>query len=90
MATQSAAVHNEHIKSYVAGLRARGKPYKCAIVAAMRKMLIYLQSLLKNPEKAELLKQEKNLVLCHILILGYSDLSFSLASSILNCQSTPR
>ena len=51
MAAQSAAVHNSHIKTYVEGLRARGKPYKCAIVAAMRKILIHLQSLLKNPEK---------------------------------------
>jgi len=51
MAAQSAAVHNPHIKAYVADLRARGKPYKCAIVAAMRKLLIHLQSLLKNPQK---------------------------------------
>ena len=29
----------------------KGKPYKCAIVAAMRKSLICIQSLLKNPEK---------------------------------------
>lgn len=50
MATQSAAVHNPHIKAYVDRLRARGKPYKCAIVAAMRKLLIHLQSLLKNPQ----------------------------------------
>ena len=50
MAAQSAAVHNEHIKEYVDGLRARGKPYKCAIVAAMRKLLIHLQSLVKNPQ----------------------------------------
>jgi len=52
MAAQSATVHNPHIKAYVDGLRARGKPYKCAIVAAMRKLLIHLQSLLKNPQKA--------------------------------------
>jgi transposase len=52
MAAQSAAVHNPHIKAYVDGLRARGKPYKCAIVAAMRKLLIHLQSLLKNPKNA--------------------------------------
>lgn len=52
MAAQSAAVHNEHIKKYVDGLRARGKPYKCAIVAAMRKLLIHLQVLLKNPQNS--------------------------------------
>ncbi len=50
MAAQSAAVHNEHIKKYVDGLRARGKPYKCAIVAAMRKLLIHLQILLKKQQ----------------------------------------
>ena len=48
MAAQSAAVHNEHVKKYVDGLRGRGKPYKCAIVAAMRKILIHLQVLLKK------------------------------------------
>lgn len=52
MAAQSAAVHNEHIKKYVDGLRARGKPYKCAIVAAMRKLLIHLQVLLKNSQNS--------------------------------------
>lgn len=50
MAAQSAAVHNQHIKTYVQTLRSRGKPYKCAIVAAMRKLLIHIQSLLKNPQ----------------------------------------
>lgn len=48
MAAKTAAVHNPVIKEYVDKLRARGKPYKCAIVAAMRKLLIYLQSLLKK------------------------------------------
>ncbi len=48
MAVQTAAIHNPVIKSYVEGLRARGKPYKCAMVAAMRKMLIHLHILIKN------------------------------------------
>lgn len=48
MAARSAAVYNPVIKKYVSGLRARGKPYKCALVAAMRKMLIHMQSSLKN------------------------------------------
>lgn len=47
MATHTAAMHNPVIKEYVDGLRARGKPYKCAMVAAMRKMLIHMQSELK-------------------------------------------
>lgn len=50
MAAQCAAVHNEHIKKYVDGLRARGKPYKCAIVAAMRKLLIHIQILIKKTQ----------------------------------------
>lgn len=52
MAAATAAIHNPHIKKYVEGLRARGKPYKCAIVAAMRKLLIHAQSRLKNSENA--------------------------------------
>lgn len=48
MAAQSAAQHNPVIRDYVQRLIARGKPYKCAIVAAMRKLLIHLQSLLKH------------------------------------------
>ena len=50
MAAQSAARCNPVIKAYVLGLRERGKPYKCAIVAAMRKLIIHLQSLLKKSE----------------------------------------
>lgn len=52
MAAQSAAVHNPVIKRYVAGLRERGKPYKVALVAAMRKLLIHLQTIIKNQQKA--------------------------------------
>jgi transposase len=48
MAAHTAATHNPVIRSYVQGLLARGKPYKCALVAAMRKLLIHLQSNLKN------------------------------------------
>jgi transposase len=48
MAAHTAATHNPVIKAYVKGLRSRGKPYKCAIVAAMRKLLIHLQSLLRK------------------------------------------
>jgi len=47
MAAVSAARFNPVIGDYVAGLIARGKPFKCAIVAAMRKLLIHMQSLLK-------------------------------------------
>ena len=48
MAAKTAAIHNEVIKEYVDKLRARGKPYKCAIVAAMRKLLLHIQSIIKK------------------------------------------
>jgi transposase len=52
MAATCAAVHNEHVKKYVDRLRfEKGRPYKWAITAAMRKMLIHIQSLLKNHQK---------------------------------------
>jgi transposase len=48
MAAKSAARFNPVIKNYVEGLTARGKPYKCAMVAAMRKLLIHLHILIKQ------------------------------------------
>jgi transposase len=50
MAAHTAARCNPVIAPYVKGLRDRGKPYKCAIVAAMRKLLIHIQSLLKKAQ----------------------------------------
>jgi transposase len=50
MAAHTAATCNPVIAAYVKGLRDRGKPYKCAIVAAMRKLLIHIQSLIKNAQ----------------------------------------
>ena len=44
------ATCNPVIAAYVQGLRDRGKPYKCAIVAAMRKLLIHIQSLMKKAQ----------------------------------------
>lgn len=52
MAATAAANHNDVIKAYVQSLLARGKPYKCAIVAAIRKIVIHAQSLLKKHEIA--------------------------------------
>lgn len=51
MAAQTASMHNPVIKDYVDGLRARGKHYKSAMVAAMRKLLLHIQSILKNNKK---------------------------------------
>lgn len=50
MAATAAAKHNEVIHTYVSDLKARGKPHKCAIVAAMRKLLLHAQSNLKKNE----------------------------------------
>ena len=50
MAAQSAATHNDVIKEYVTSLMKNGQPYKSALVAAMRKILICLRSLLKNSD----------------------------------------
>ena len=50
MAAKTAARINPVIRAYVEGLLARGKPYKCALTAAMRKILIHVQSLLKKRE----------------------------------------
>lgn len=52
LAARVAAVHNPVIKPYFDALRKRGKPYKCAIVAVMRKLLIHISSLLKTDELA--------------------------------------
>jgi len=52
MAAHTAASCNPVIAPYVKKLRDRGKPYKCAIVAAMRKLLLHLQSLLKKAQLA--------------------------------------
>jgi transposase len=52
MAVHTAASCNPVISAYVQGLRDRGKPYKCAIVAAMRKLLIHLQCLIKKSQLA--------------------------------------
>ena len=50
MAAVSAARFNPVIRDYVQRLTSQGKPFKCAIVAAMRKILICMQSLLKKPD----------------------------------------
>lgn len=44
MAAQTATIHNPVIKTYFDGLVDRGKPYKCAMVASMRKLLIHMRS----------------------------------------------
>ena len=48
MAARTAAQHNPLIRNYVNDLMLRGKAYHCALVAAMRKILIHLHILVKN------------------------------------------
>lgn len=50
MAAKSAAQHNPVIREYVRGLVERGKPYQSALVAAMRKLILHIHALLKNPQ----------------------------------------
>ena len=50
MAASSARIHNEHIKAFYERLRENGKPYKVAIVAVMRKLIIHIQSIIKKLE----------------------------------------
>jgi transposase len=52
MAALVASRFNPVIRDYMERLTQRGKPFKCAIVAAMRKLIIYIQSLLKNAQYA--------------------------------------
>jgi transposase len=50
MPTLVAVQHNPVLKAHYLNLRAKGKPAKVALVACARKLLIYLNSLLKNPQ----------------------------------------
>lgn len=52
MAAVCAARCNPVIQPYVQGLKQRGKPSKCALVAAMRKLLIHIQSELRKQHYA--------------------------------------
>ena len=53
MAALVASKHNPVIRAYVERLKAAGKPHKAAMTAAMRKLLIHIQSRLKTLEKSE-------------------------------------
>jgi transposase len=48
MAATSGKTHNEHLKAFYQRLQAKGKPYKVCIVARVRKLIIHLQSIIKN------------------------------------------
>jgi transposase len=50
MPTLVAVQHNPVLKAHYQQLRAKGKPAKVALVACARKLLIYLNGLLKNPQ----------------------------------------
>jgi transposase len=50
MAALTASVHNPILKTFYQRLRAKGKPFKLAITAVMRKLVILLNHILKNPD----------------------------------------
>ena len=52
MAAQTAARFNPVIQRYAKGLEDRGKPYKCIMVAVMRKLLLHLRSIMKKLENS--------------------------------------
>lgn len=49
MAALAASIHNPILKAFYQQLRARGKPAKVALTAVMRKLVVLLNRLLKNP-----------------------------------------
>ena len=49
MAALTATVHNPILKAFYQNLRQKGKPAKLALTAVMRKLVILLNRLLKNP-----------------------------------------
>jgi len=49
MAALTATVHNPILKSFYHRLRQNGKPAKLALTAVMRKLIILLNRLVKNP-----------------------------------------
>lgn len=50
MAALTATVHNPILKAFYQRLRLKGKPAKLALTAVMRKLVILLNRLLKNPD----------------------------------------
>lgn len=50
MAASSARIHNEVIREFYERLKAKGKPHKVCIAAAMRKLLLHIQSVVKKTE----------------------------------------
>jgi transposase len=50
MAALAATIHNPILKAFYQQLRARGKPAKVALTAVMRKLVILMNRLLKNPD----------------------------------------
>lgn len=53
MAALTATRHNPKIKAYFDGLMAKGKCFKVALIASMRKMLVILSSMIKNNQHFE-------------------------------------
>ncbi|HUF03576.1 MAG TPA: transposase, partial [Aridibacter sp.] len=48
MAAFNVVQHNQYFKTYFERLKSKGKPYKVAMVAVMRKLLCVCNALVKN------------------------------------------
>lgn len=58
MATLSAVRHDEHIKKFYKRLLSRGKPKKVALVACMRKFIVFLNGVLRQEPENNFMSQE--------------------------------
>lgn len=59
MATLSAIRHDEHLKKFYVRLLSKGKPKKVAIVACMRKFLIFLNGVIRQEPEQNFLAEDK-------------------------------
>lgn len=65
MATLSAVRHDEHIKKFYKQLLARGKPKKVALVACMRKFIVFLNGVLREDPENNFMSQENLAIISH-------------------------
>lgn len=65
MATLSAVRHDEHIKKFYKRLLSRGKPKKVALVACMRKFIVFLNGVLREEPENNFMSQENLAIISH-------------------------
>ena len=69
MATLAARRFNPVVKAFADRLKAAGKPYLVVHVACMRKLLVILNSLLKNEANLEQCPHQRNFLILYLLLL---------------------